>query len=208
MIREFNTALRRVPTWPIYLAGLAHIVWLFWLGQTGGLGPEPINALERELGETGLKLIIAGLAITPLLKFTRVNLIRFRRAIGLTAFLYISVHLSVWLLLDVALLSEIWAGIVKRPYVTVGMAGFAALLPLAITSNNWSVRRLGTAGWRRLHRLTYLAAVLGAVHFVMIGKTWQAEPLVFLGLVVGLLAMRIRRRRRADSTASPDRSSA
>ena len=205
MVNALNASLRRIPTWLIYLAGVAHIVWLFWLGQTGGLGPEPINALERELGETGLMLIIAGLAVTPLLKFARLNLVRFRRAIGLTAFLYISVHLAVWLLLDVALLSEIWADIVKRPYITVGMAGFVALVPLAITSNDLSLRRMGAAAWRRLHRLTYIAAVLGGVHFVMVGKTWTAEPLIYLGLILGLLILRLKRRKRAEAAGAAEK---
>jgi len=205
---KINGALRKLPTWLIYLAGLAHIVFLFYLGQTGGLGPEPINALERELGEMGLKLIIAGLAITPLLKLTRLNLIKFRRAIGLTAFLYILVHLLVWLLLDVFLLSEIWADILKRPYITVGMAGFVALLPLAITSNDWSVRRMGGAGWRKLHKLTYVAAVLGAVHFVMLAKGWQIEPLAYLMVIVLLLALRIKRRKRADGRIAGENASA
>jgi sulfoxide reductase heme-binding subunit YedZ len=208
IVAPANTALRKLPTWLIYLAGLAHIVFLFYLGQTGGLGPEPINALERELGEMGLKLIIAGLAITPLLKLTRLNLIKFRRAIGLTAFLYILVHLLVWLLLDVFLLSEIWADILKRPYITVGMAGFVALLPLAITSNDWSVRRLGSVGWRKLHKLTYVAAVLGAVHFVMLAKGWQIEPLAYLMVIVLLLALRIKRRKRADGRIAGENASA
>ena len=204
---SINAALRKLPTWLIYLAGGIHIVWLFWSGQSGGLGPEPINALERVLGETGLKLIIVGLMITPLLKFTRINLIRFRRAIGLAAFLYIGVHLAVWLVLDIGLLSEIWAGIVKRPYITVGMAGFLALLPLAITSNDRSVRKLGGGRWRSLHRLTYIAAILGAVHFVMIGKTWQAESLVYLGVVVLLLALRIKRRKQVAVPAASNEAS-
>ncbi|KPP88544.1 MAG: sulfoxide reductase heme-binding subunit YedZ [Rhodobacteraceae bacterium HLUCCO07] len=188
-----NRAARRVPPSLIYVAAVLHIFWLFWQGQTGGLGPEPINALEHALGETGLKLIVVGLAVTPLLRLTRVNLVRFRRALGLTAFLYVTVHLLVWLVLDVGLWSEIWADIVKRPYVTVGMAAFVLLVPLAVTSNDRSVRRMGAAAWRRLHRLVYPAALLGAVHFVMIGKTWALEPLVYLGAILALLALRASR---------------
>lgn len=199
MAQWLNPKLRLLPPWLIYLAGLAHIVWLFWLGQTGGLGPEPINVLERELGETGLMLLVAGLAVTPLMRLARINLMKFRRAMGLTAFLYITVHLAVWLLLDVFLLSEIWADIVKRPYITVGMAGFVALLPLAMTSNDWSVRRMGAAGWKRLHRLTYGAALLGAVHYVMIGKTWAAEPLAWLAVIVALLVTRVKRKKRQET---------
>ncbi|MEZ5713901.1 MAG: ferric reductase-like transmembrane domain-containing protein [Paracoccaceae bacterium] len=143
MTQGINAAARRVPPWLIYAAGAAHIVWLIWLGQSGGLGPEPINALERALGETGMKLLVLGLAITPLMRGARVNLVRFRRAIGLTAFAYVFMHLAVWVFLDVYILADIWAEIVKRPYITVGMAGFVALVPLALTSNDWSLRRMG-----------------------------------------------------------------
>ncbi|UYV36898.1 protein-methionine-sulfoxide reductase heme-binding subunit MsrQ [Rhodobacteraceae bacterium D3-12] len=202
LVAKLNAGARRVPTWLIYMGGVAHIVWLFYLAQSGALGAEPINALERVLGETGLKLLIAGLAITPLLKRTRLNLVRFRRALGLTAFLYVFMHLTVWLVLDVSLLSEISKEILRRPYITVGMAGFVALVPLALTSNSWSIRRLGGAGWRKLHKLTYLAVLLGGVHFVMIGKTWQAESLTYMAVIAVLLLLRLplaKPRRRQDS---------
>ena len=194
LIDRMNRALRWLPTWVIYMAGLAHVMWLFWLGQTGGLGVEPINRLEHELGEVGLKLIVFGLMVTPLRRFVGLNLLRFRRAIGLVAFFYILVHLLVWLVLDVYFLADIWADIVKRPYITVGMAGFAALLPLAITSNTLSVRRMGAASWRKLHRLTYVAAILAAVHFVMLVRGFPIGPLIYLVLVCALLLMRMKRR--------------
>jgi methionine sulfoxide reductase heme-binding subunit len=119
-----------------------------------------------------------------------VNLIRFRRAIGVLAFTYVALHLLVWLVLDVQALERIWADIVKRPYITVGMIGFVAMIPLALTSNNWSVRRLGPT-WRQLHKLTYLVVLLGAVHFVMLRKGLQIEPLLYLGAIVLLLALRL-----------------
>lgn len=193
-----NSALRRVPPWAIYVLGVAHIAWLFWLGATGGLGVEPISALEHALGLTGLKLLLAGLAITPLRRFAGINLIRLRRAIGLTAFLYITVHLAVWLVLDLQSIDRIWSDILKRPYITIGMTGFVLMIPLALTSNNWSVRKLATL-WRRLHRLVYVVAVLGALHFVMLVKGFQIEPLLYLAGVVCLLALRLRR------TGSPRR---
>lgn len=192
MIKAMNGALRRVPAWALYILCAAHVGWLFWLGASGQMGPEPIKALEHAYGINALKLIVAVLLITPLLKHTRLNLVRFRRAIGVSAFVYVLAHLLVWLVLDVQVPAQIWADIVKRPYITVGMTGFVLLLPLVATSNNWSVRRMGGAAWRRLHRLTYPAAVLGAVHFVMIGKTWATEPLVYLTVVAGLLALRLR----------------
>lgn len=192
-----NGALRRVPVWPVYLVGLAPPFWLFWLGVTGGLGVEPVEALEHRLGELSLQLLIAALAITPLRRFTGISLIRFRRAIGLIAFYHVVWHLGVWLFLDVQIASEIWKDIVKRPYITIGMAGFALMLPLALTSNAWSVRKLGAARWRRLHQLTYGAAVLGAVHYVMLAKGFQLEPLLYLAAILALLAARIRPSRRA-----------
>lgn len=194
-----NTALRRVPPWGIYTLGAGHILWLFWLGTTGGLGADPIKALEHALGETGLKLLLAGLAITPLRKFTGLNLIRVRRAVGLTAFGYIAVHLAVWLVLDLQSFDRIWADILKRPYITIGFLGFVLMIPLAVTSNNWSTRKLGL-GWRRLHKLTYLVAVLGALHFVMLVKGFQIEPLIYLTLVLGLLVLRLKRPKRVLGT--------
>jgi len=167
IIEQTNAILRRCPPWIIYLIGVAHIVWLFWLGATGGLGAEPINALQRELGQTGFMLLVAVLSITPLRRFLGLNLIRFRRALGLTVFLYITVHLTVWLVLDLQSFARVWADILKRPYITIGMVGFVLMIPLALTSNNTMVRRLGQR-WRQVHWLTYVVAVLGGVHFVMV----------------------------------------
>ena len=188
---RINGAVRRVPVWLVYLLGALPPFWFLYLGLTGGLGPEPIKALEHELGELALKMVIAGLAITPLRRFAGINLIRLRRSVGLITFYYITCHLLVWLVLDVQVLGQIWADIVKRPYITVGMAAFMLMAPLAMTSNNWSVRRLGPR-WRTLHKLIYPAAVLGALHFVMLSKGFQIEPMIYMGLILVLLAMRIR----------------
>ncbi|MEM6889028.1 MAG: protein-methionine-sulfoxide reductase heme-binding subunit MsrQ [Pseudomonadota bacterium] len=197
-IDAINKAARRVPTWAIYIAGLLPVPWLLYLAQTGGLGREPITALEHRLGELALQLLVAVLVISPLRRHVGVNLLKFRRALGLLSFLYVALHLLVWLVLDVGILSQIWADIVKRPYITVGMLAFALMLPLALTSNNWSVRRLGPS-WRQLHRLTYVAASLGAVHYFMLVKTIEIEPLVYMATVVGLLALRIPRTRRKQA---------
>lgn len=190
LAERVNTAVRRVPVWLVYVAGLLPAPWFLYLGLTGGLGVEPIKALEHELGLLALQLLVAGLCVTPLRKFAGVNLIRFRRAIGVLAFTYVALHLLVWLVLDVQVLSRIWADIVKRPYITIGMIGFLLLVPLALTSNNWSVRRLGPK-WRQLHKLTYIAVLLGAVHFVMLRKGFQIEPLLYLGAILFLLALRL-----------------
>lgn len=186
-----NAALRRVPASSLYVASAGWAAWLFYLGLTGGLGVEPINALERAYGDVAIKLLIAGLAVTPLRRFTGVNLMRFRRAIGLSAFFFVVAHFAVFALLDVQSWDRVWQEIVKRPYVTVGMVSFVALIPLAITSNNPSLRRLGPVVWRRLHRLTYPAAALAAVHYLWIAKGLEIAPIVHAILILGLLALRL-----------------
>ena len=195
MVSQLNNLFRKLPTWMVYLLGALPAPWLFYQGLTGGLGVEPIKALEHEYGKLALQLLILGLAITPLRRHVGLNLLKFRRAIGLLTFFYVTCHLLVWLLLDVQLLPQIWADIVKRPYITIGMAGFVLMLPLALTSNNWSVRKLGQR-WRRLHRLVYAIALMGAVHFVMLVKGFQIEPLVYLSVVLVLLGLRYNPRRK------------
>jgi sulfoxide reductase heme-binding subunit YedZ len=186
---KVNTVTRKLPTWPVYLLGALYPVWLLYQGLTGGLGVDPVKVMEHSLGEAGLQLLILGLVVTPLRKFTGITLLKFRRSIGLLAFFYIFLHLLVWLVLDVQILSQIWADILKRPYITIGMAGFVLMLPLVVTSNNWSVRRLGRR-WNRLHKLTYGVALLGGLHFVMLVKGFQIEPLVYAAVILVLLALR------------------
>ena len=190
VIDRTNGFARRMPTWLVYILGLMPLPWFLYLAQSGGLGREPIKGLEHELGELALQLLIAVLCITPLRRHVGINLIRFRRAIGVLAYIYVSLHLMVWLVLDISILSQIWADIVKRPYITIGMAGFVVLTPLALTSNNRSVRKLGSR-WRKLHKLTYLAAFLGGLHYVMLVKGFQLEPLLYMGAILALLAIRV-----------------
>ena len=115
VIQRSNIALRRVPASLLYILGASWAVWLFWLAATGGLGVEPIEALEHRYGKLALQLIVIGLIVTPLRRWTGLNLIPFRRAIGVTAFFYVVAHLLVWAILDVQTLAAIWADIVKRP---------------------------------------------------------------------------------------------
>lgn len=197
--QRINGASRWLPTGLLYLLAPIPAFWWFYLGLTGGLGPEPIKALEHQVGEFALQLLILGLAVTPLRMFTGVNLVRFRRAIGVIAFFYVFLHLCIWLILDVQIVSQIWADILKRPYITIGMVGFVTLIPLAVTSNNLSLRRLGPLRWRRIHRLVYAAVLLGGVHFLMVVKGWQLEPMIYLGVIVVLLAVRLLPQRRSGS---------
>lgn len=193
--QHINQWARQIPSWVVYVLLLIPAPWFFYLGATGGLGVEPIKALEHEYGELALKLLVAGLAITPLRTHLGINLIKFRRAIGLMAFFYVSAHLLVWLVLDVQIVSQIWADILKRPYITIGMVGFILMVPLAVTSNNRSIRMLGPK-WRQLHKLTYMVVLLGAVHFLMLVKGFQLEPILYLAVILALLALRLPKKRR------------
>lgn len=201
MIATLNGSFRRIPAWTIYIAGAAWAAWLFYLGLTGGLGVEPINALEREYGEIGLKLLILSLVITPLRTYAGLNLLKFRRALGVTTFFFILAHFLVWAVLDVQSLARVWDDILKRPYVTVGMLSFVLMIPLAVTSNNWSLRKMGAAAWRKLHKLTYPIAVLGGVHYLWLVKGFQIEPIIYLLVILGLLATRVSWQRRARAAA-------
>ena len=198
MIQTFNTALRRVPSWLLYILSPLPAAWWLYLGLTGGLGVEPIKELEHRLGEFALQVLIASLCVSPLRDYFGLNFMKFRRAIGLIAFFYVTLHLAVWLFLDVGIWSQIWADIVKRPYITIGMISFVILAPLAATSNNLSIRKMGPLRWRKLHKLFYPAIFLAGVHFMMLVKGWQLEPMIYLAIIGGLLSLRmIPARRRA-----------
>jgi len=191
-----NTGLRRLPVWVVYLLGAVPAALLLIGAFTGGLGVDPVKGLEHELGEWGLRFLIASLAVTPLMR-VGLRLIRFRRALGLLGFWYVLAHFAVWVGLDMGLMwSQIAGDLVKRPYIMVGFGALLLLLPLALTSSDRAVRRLGGQAWRNLHRLAYPAILAGAVHFVMIGKVWTADSLIYLGLTLALLALRLVPRRR------------
>jgi methionine sulfoxide reductase heme-binding subunit len=176
----------------IYITGMVPAVWYFYLGLTNQLGADPQNTLERALGLWALRFLVASLAITPLRRLGGPSLIRYRRAIGLLAFYYASLHLTVYMVLDQGLdFAAIWADIVKRPYITVGMLAFTLLVPLAITSNAPMIRRLGGAAWQRLHRLAYIAAAAAAIHFLWLVKSWTFEPLFYATAVTVLLLFRL-----------------
>jgi sulfoxide reductase heme-binding subunit YedZ len=176
----------------IYLIGLLPAVSTFALGLMDELGADPQRTLEQTLGLWALRFLIVCLAITPLRRFGGPNLVRYRRALGLLAFYYAGLHVSTYVLLDQRLdLAAIWGDILKRPYITVGLLAFLVLVPLAVTSNAPMIRRLGGARWQRLHRFVYLAAAAAAVHFIMLVKSWSAEPLIYAALVAALLLVRL-----------------
>jgi sulfoxide reductase heme-binding subunit YedZ len=190
--RRINDVVQRVPRWLVYVLGFVPAVAYFGLGLMDELGADPMRKLEQELGLWALRFLIAGLTVTPLRQLTGINLLRYRRAIGLLAFYYVALHLTTYLGLDQQLDGRaIWADLVKRPYITIGMASFVLLVPLAATSNNASIRRLGGQAWARLHKLVYVAAIGGAVHFLLLVKSWPPEPIVYAALVALLLVYRL-----------------
>jgi sulfoxide reductase heme-binding subunit YedZ len=185
-----NSVARVVPAWVMYFLLLIPGGLLFW-GVLQNPGPNPVETLEHGLGEHALKILILGLLITPLRDFFGWNLIKFRRSIGLMAFFYVFAHLVVYLLLDKQLeWGPIIKDITKRPYIIVGVISFLILLPLAATSNNLSIRKMGPVAWRRLHIGVYIAVILGAAHFALLKKTWQFEPLMYVAIFVVLVGYR------------------
>jgi methionine sulfoxide reductase heme-binding subunit len=199
---QVNALARRLPTWVIYGLGLVPFGVLVWGAVFGGLGPDPVKAIERDLGEWGLRFLLASLAITPLRR-VGLNLIRFRRALGLLAFAYVALHLTAWVTLDMGLRwSEMAADLTKRPFVILGMVGFLVMVPLAATSWNGAIRRMGAAAWGRLHRLAYVAILAGLAHLALLSKVWTVEVLVYVGLGIGLLALRLLPKRRPRQSAT------
>ncbi len=177
--------------WLLYAAGLAPAAYGFWLGATGGLPGNPVKEFEHLLGLWALRFLVATLAVTPLRDLAGINWIRYRRALGLLAFWYVLMHFLTYMVLDQYLnFQAILVDIAKRPFITIGMAAFVFLIPLALTSNNWSIRQLGPR-WVKLHRLVYVIAAAGALHFAMSVKVVGLEPWTYIALVTLLLAYRL-----------------
>jgi methionine sulfoxide reductase heme-binding subunit len=188
----------RIPLWLVYVVGFLPAAWFLYLGLTNQFGADPVKQLEREYGEWALRFLIATLLVTPLRQLFGINLMRYRRQLGLLAFGYVMFHLIVYNVLDQGLdLNLIVGDIFKRPFITVGMIAFLVLVPIAVTSNNQSIKRLGAMTWNRLHRWVYLAIALAAIHYVMLVKTWQLEPLIYAAIVAALLLYRLLRRKPA-----------
>ena len=177
----------------VFAAALVPLAALVFNGATGGLGANPVEAITHTTGEWTLRLLLATLAITPLRRLTGwAWLIRLRRMVGLFAFFYLTLHFSTYVVLDASLdPAYIVEDVADRLYITVGFAAFVMLVPLAATSTNAMVRRLGPLRWRRLHRLVYAAGVCGVLHFLWLVKADLREPLVYAGILAAVLAMRL-----------------
>jgi sulfoxide reductase heme-binding subunit YedZ len=157
------------------------------------LGTDPVAQLEHRSGLWALRLLLATLALTPLRRLTmRAEFVRYRRMLGLFAFFYACVHLTVYLVIDLGgYWSQLLIEIAKRPYMTVGFSAWLMLVPLAITSTRGMMRRLG-GRWQKLHRLVYPAALLACLHFLWLVKADHREPLVYLAILTTLLLARVR----------------
>ncbi len=191
MLNSFNGYARRLPTWVVYLGGALPFAVLVYGAFFGGLGADPVKALELNLGVWGLRFLIASLAITPLMSYGA-RLVKFRRSLGLLGFFYILLHFATWMALDLGLRwGQIGSELVKRPFIIVGFGAFLLLSPLALTSWNGAIRRLGAETWKKVHKLAYPAILAGGVHYVMIGKVYRAETLIYLAIIVVLLGMRL-----------------
>ncbi|MEO0677021.1 MAG: protein-methionine-sulfoxide reductase heme-binding subunit MsrQ [Pseudomonadota bacterium] len=190
-VAPINRFARKLPAWPIYLIAPVPVVWIYYQGIVGALGVDPAKEIEHTLGLWSLWILIAGLALTPLKDHVGLNLLKFRRAIGVTAFFYVLAHLLTWLVLDVQF-QNVWADIVKRPYITIGMAAFALMIPLTLTSNNWAVRKLGGGLWRKIHKATYAVLILGALHWLLLVKGFQWEPILYSAVIATLLLARVK----------------
>ena len=175
----------------VWIACLLPLAWLVYGGFTAGLGANPIERITHRTGLTTLVLLLAGLAITPLRRWTGLLwLIQYRRLVGLFAFFYGCLHLLTYLWLDQMFSpGSIVHDVAKRPFITMGMTAFAMLLPLALTSTQRSIRALGK-NWTRLHRLVYFAAAAGAIHFYWLVKRDKHEPKQYLLILALLLASR------------------
>jgi methionine sulfoxide reductase heme-binding subunit len=178
---------------PVFLACLAPLAWLAWAGLNGRLGANPISEVTKETGTWTLRFVVLTLAITPVRKLTGWNLlVRYRRMLGLFAFFYGSLHFLTYVWLDQFFdAASITKDVVKRPFITVGFAAFLLMLPLALTSTTGWIRRLGGKRWQMLHRLIYVTATLGVVHYWWLVKADISRPLTYGAIVATLLAARV-----------------
>lgn len=176
----------------VHAAALSPLVWLVWLGLGGQFGPNPAEFINRYTGDWAIRFLLIALAVTPVRGITGLAVVmRFRRMLGLYAFFYALLHVSSYVALDQYFAwAAIWQDILKRNYITVGMLGLVILTALAVTSPKAMVKKMGGRNWQRLHKLVYVAAIAAPVHFFMMRKGFQIEPLIYSGIAGLLLAYR------------------
>jgi len=198
MHQEERTTLRKILTskWikpPVFGLCLVPLAQLAWRALHNNLTANPIEYITHQTGDWTLIFIVLTLAVTPARKILRLpELIRFRRMLGLFAFFYGSLHFGTWIGLDKFFdWSDMLADVRKRTFITAGFTGFVLMLPLALTSTSGWIRRLGGKRWLALHRLIYVTAVAGVVHYYWLVKSDVRKPLFYGFLVSLLLAVRV-----------------
>jgi methionine sulfoxide reductase heme-binding subunit len=177
----------------VFLACLGPLAWLVWRALHSDLGANPIETITHFTGDCTLTFLLITLSITPLRKLTHQYwLINFRRMLGLFAFFYGTLHLMTWVWLDKFFdVHEMLADIAKRKFITAGMTAFALMIPLALTSTKWSIRKLGGKRWQALHRLIYFSAALGVIHYIWLVKADLKKPLEYGAVLAVLMLYRL-----------------
>jgi sulfoxide reductase heme-binding subunit YedZ len=177
----------------VHLVCLLPVALLLWDFHKDALGPNPVENITHTTGNWTIHFLLITLSITPLRKlFNAPSLIRFRRMLGLYAFFYGCLHFATYLWLDQGFdWAAIWQDIYKRPFITVGFAALVLMVPLALTSTAWSIRRLGGKRWQLLHRLIYLSALGGCIHFYWLVKSDVSRPKLYLEILLVLMLWRV-----------------
>jgi sulfoxide reductase heme-binding subunit YedZ len=185
--------MQRVHKPVVFLACLAPLGWLVWKALHSALGANPIETITHFTGDCTLTFLLITLSVTPLRKLTRqLWLIRFRRMFGLFAFFYGCLHLVTYVWLDKFFdVHEMLKDIAKRRFITAGMTAFVLMIPLALTSTQWAIRKLGGKRWQALHRLIYFSATAGVIHYIWLVKADLKKPLEYAAVLGVLLAYRL-----------------
>ncbi|MGE0464576.1 MAG: sulfite oxidase heme-binding subunit YedZ [Vicinamibacterales bacterium] len=188
-----TTAIRRIVKPVVFMVALGPFAWLVYNAFWGDLGVNPVETITNYTGIWTLRLIVITLAITPVRWLTGFNpLIRFRRMTGLFAFFYGSLHFMTYFILDHSLVfAGVWDDVVKRPYITAGFTAFVLMIPLALTSTQGWIRRLGGRKWNLLHRLIYITAIGAVLHYFWKVKLDTTNPMYYAVIVGVLLAARV-----------------
>ena len=177
----------------LWLICLGPAFSLVWKGFHNELGANPVEYITHATGNWTLRLILITLSITPARRLLKQpQLTRFRRLFGLFAFFYGCLHFTTWFLLDKSLdVGEMWKDVLKRPFITMGFLGFVAMIPLAVTSTAGWIRRLGGRNWQRLHRLIYLTAAAGVIHYYWLVKSDIRLPVMYGVILAVVMALRL-----------------
>jgi len=185
--------MRRAFYWMVWAACLLPLACAAYWFFTDQFTADPFKRTLQYMGEWGLRFLVIGLVLTPLRGITGWGwLMQYRRTIGLYGVFYVTLHLLAYVVLDQTFdWPAILKDLTKRPYIMIGMAAFVLLVPLAVTSTNGMIKRLGGRNWRRLHRLAYVIPILGAIHYALLVKLDETWPIFYGTLIAIVLALRV-----------------